>query len=73
MLNQFIRDMEEDIRDAESAVAKQIAIEKKFKQQYEEAEEMVNKREEQAMQALEQENEDLARRALEDKKEHQTP
>lgn len=71
MLNQFLRDMEEDIQEAESAVAKQIAIEKKFKQQVEEAEEMVQKRTEQAMKALEQGNEDLARRALEDKKEHQ--
>ncbi|MFC5449567.1 PspA/IM30 family protein [Paenibacillus aestuarii] len=71
MLNQFLRDMEEDILEAESAVAKQIAIEKKFKQQYEEAEEMVTKRSEQAMKALEQGNEDLARRALQDKKEHQ--
>ncbi|MFC9775713.1 PspA/IM30 family protein [Paenibacillus chitinolyticus] len=72
MLNQFLRDMEQDIQEAEVAVAKQIAIEKKFKQQYEEAEEMVGKRTEQAMKALEQGNEDLARRALEDKKEHQT-
>jgi phage shock protein A len=71
MLNQFLRDMEEDIAEAEAAVAKQIAIEKKFQQQYQEAEEMVQKREEQAMKALEQGNEDLARRALEDKKEHQ--
>jgi phage shock protein A len=71
MLNQFLRDMEEDIVEAETAVAKQIAIEKKFQQQYQEAEEMVRKREEQAMKALEQGNEDLARRALEDKKEHQ--
>ncbi|TXK85533.1 PspA/IM30 family protein [Paenibacillus sp. N3.4] len=72
MLNQFLRDMEEDIMEAESAVAKQIAIEKKFKMQVEESEEMVTKRTEQAMKALESGNEDLARRALEDKKEHQT-
>lgn len=71
MLNQFLRDMEEDILEAEAAVAKQIAIEKKFKQQYEEAEELVTRREEQAVKALEQGNEDLARRALQDKKEHQ--
>jgi phage shock protein A len=69
MLNQFLRDMEEDIQEAESGVAKQIAIEMKFKQQYEEAEATVQKRTEQAMRALEQGNEDLARRALEDKKE----
>lgn len=71
MLNQFLRDMEQDILDAETAVAKQIAIEKKFKQQLDEAEDMVNRRGEQAMKALEQGNEDLARKALEDKKEHQ--
>jgi phage shock protein A len=71
MLNQFLRDMEEDIMEAESAVAKQIAIEKKFKVQVDEAQEMVQKRQEQAVKALEQSNEDLARRALEDKKEHQ--
>src|SRR5258708_7136160 len=71
MLNQFLRDMEEDILEAETSVAKQIAIEKKFQQQYEEAEEMVTKRTEQAVKALESGNEDLARRALEDKKEHQ--
>lgn len=72
MLNQFLRDMEEDISEAEVAVAKQIAIEKKFKQQFEEAQEIVQKREEQAIRALESGNEDLARRALEDKKEHQS-
>jgi phage shock protein A len=71
MLNQFLRDMEEDILEAEAAVAKQIAIEKKFKQQTEEAQDLVSRREEQALKALEQGNEDLARRALQDKKEHQ--
>lgn len=71
MLNQFLRDMEEDILEAEAAVAKQIAIEKKFKQQVEELEELVARREEQALKALEQNNEDLARRALQDKKEQQ--
>ncbi|MEK3725087.1 PspA/IM30 family protein [Paenibacillus sp. FSL H8-0034] len=71
MLTQFLRDMEQDINEAEVAVAKQIAVEKKFKQQVEEAEEMVAKRDAQAMRALEQDNEDLARRALQDKKEQQ--
>ncbi|WP_438431736.1 PspA/IM30 family protein [Gorillibacterium sp. sgz500922] len=72
MLNQFLRDMEQDILDAEAAVAKQIAVEKKFKQQVEEAQDLVEKRQLQAEKALEQGNEDLARRALQDKKEHQT-
>jgi phage shock protein A len=68
MLDQYLRDMEQDIMDAEAAVAKQIAIEKKLKQQSEEAQELANKRETQALQALEAGNEDLARRALVDKK-----
>lgn len=71
MLNQFLRDMEQDILEAEAAVAKQIAIEKKFKQQVEESQDIVTRREEQALKALEQGNEDLARRALQDKKEQQ--
>lgn len=68
LLNQYLRDMEKEIADAEIAVAKQIAIEKRFKQQYEEAKELVGKRADQALKALEAGNEDLARRALEDKK-----
>lgn len=71
MLNQYLRDMEDDIAEAEVSVAKQIAIEKKLRHQWEEAQEMVEKREEQAMKAVEAGNEDLARRALQDKKEHQ--
>ncbi len=70
LLNQYLRDMEDDIADAEVAVAKQIAVEKRLKHQYEEAQEMVDKRHEQAMKALESGNEDLARRALQDKKNH---
>lgn len=68
MLDQYLRDMEEDIQEAEVAVAKQIAIEKKMKQQHEEAQALVEKREAQALQALEAGNEELARRALVDKK-----
>lgn len=71
MLNQYLREIEQDIAEAEVAVAKQIAIEKKFKQQLEEAKEMVEKREKQAMKALEAGNEELARKALADKKAHQ--
>lgn len=70
MLDQFMREMAEDIRESESAVAKMIANEKLLQKKYEEAEKMVQKREEQAIKALESGNEDLARRALEDKKSH---
>lgn len=70
MLDQFMREMAEDIRESESAVAKLIANEKLLQKKYEDAEKMVQKREEQAIKALETGNEDLARRALEDKKSH---
>lgn len=68
MTDQYIRDMQEDLEDAEKAVAAQIAIEKRFKQQYEEQAALVQKREEQAHTAAKAQNIDLARRALEEKK-----
>lgn len=68
MTDQYIRDMQNDLEDAEKAVAAQIAIEKKFKALYEEQEALVKKREEQAHTAAKAQNIDLARRALEEKK-----
>lgn len=68
MTDQYIRDMTEDLEDAEKAVAAQIAIEKKFKQLYEEQEALVEKRNQQAHTAAQAGNVDLARRALEEKK-----
>jgi phage shock protein A len=70
MLEQFMRDMESDIREAESAVAKQIANEKMLQKKFADAQKMVEKRDEQAITAIEAGNDDLARRALEDKKMH---
>jgi phage shock protein A len=71
LLNQYLLDMEDDIADAESAVARQLVVVHKFKSQYEEAVDMVSKREAQALEALQKDREDLARRALEDKALHQ--
>lgn len=71
MLDQFMREMEADMRDAEQSVAKQIANEKMLKKKLDDAVALVEKREQQAMKAIEAGNEDLARRALEDKKNHQ--
>ncbi|MFD0713739.1 PspA/IM30 family protein [Paenibacillus sp. GCM10027626] len=68
MTDQYIRDMQEDLEDAEKAVAAQIAIEKKFKLLYEEQEALFKRREEQAHTAVQMQNIDLARRALEEKK-----
>ncbi len=72
MVNQFIRDMEDDIGEAEVAVAKQIAIEKRFLEQRDEAAALVQKRAEQAERALELGNEELAKKALQDKIDQQT-
>ena len=68
MTDQYLRDMQEDLEEAEKAVAAQIALEKKFKQLFEEQEELVKKRDEQAHIAAQAKNIDLARRALEEKK-----
>ncbi len=68
MTDQYLRDMQEDLEEAEKAVAAQIALEKKFKQLYEQQEELVKKRDEQAHIAAQAKNIDLARRALEEKK-----
>lgn len=68
MLDQFMREMEADIREAETAVAKQIANEKMLKRKYDDAKALADKRQSQAEQAIESGNDDLAKRALKDKK-----
>lgn len=70
LLDQFMRDMESDIREVEASVAKQIANEKMLKRKYDDAQAIVDKRQNQAEQAIESGNDDLARRALEDKNNH---
>ncbi|HET7578960.1 MAG TPA: PspA/IM30 family protein [Bacillales bacterium] len=72
MLDQFMRDMEEDIHEAETAVAKQIANEKMLKKKFDDAQKLVEKRQAQAEKAIEAGDDDLARRALEDKKSHES-
>lgn len=67
LTDQYIRDMTEDLEDAEKAVASQIAIEKRFKQLYEDQVELATRRGEQAHTAAQAGNVDLARRALEEK------
>lgn len=68
LTDQYIRDMQEDLEEAEKAVAAQITLEKKFKMLYEEQAQLVQKRDEQAHTAARAQNVDLARRALEEKK-----
>lgn len=71
MLDQFMREMAADIQEVEAAVAKQIASEKMLKRKANDAEAMIEKRTQQAEQAIEADNDDLARRALEDRKGHE--
>jgi len=67
MLNQYMRDMENEISQAELAIARQIAVEKKWKMMLEETEARIERRERQARLAVEAGDETIARRALEDK------
>lgn len=68
MLNQYLRDMEAEIEKAEEAIVKQTLIEKKFLEYKSEAEHVVDKRMRQATLAVEAGEEDLARKALAEKK-----
>ncbi|MDP4098383.1 PspA/IM30 family protein [Paenibacillus sp. P96] len=67
MLNQYLRDMESEIHEAELTVAKQMANERRMKQRLEEAERGANEREKQAEAALRNGQEDVARKLLEEK------
>lgn len=72
MLNQYMRDMETEIGQVEVAVARQVALEKRFRQQWEEANAIVEKRDRQVTLALSTNDDELARRALVDKKLHES-
>ncbi|WP_374020569.1 PspA/IM30 family protein [Paenibacillus thiaminolyticus] len=67
MLNQYLRDMEQEIREAEVTVAKQMASERRIKHRYDEAIRMVADREVQAERALVSGHEEAARKYLEEK------
>ncbi len=67
MLNQYLRDMEIEILDAEVTVAKQMASERRMKQRLDELVRIGVDREGQAEHALRSGNEMLARKLLEEK------
>ncbi|HZG15505.1 MAG TPA: PspA/IM30 family protein [Candidatus Bathyarchaeia archaeon] len=71
MLTQYMRDMEVEIGQVEVAVARQIAMEKRFRQQWEEALAITAKRERQVKLALSEGEDDLARRALIEQKRYE--
>ncbi|MBE0342416.1 PspA/IM30 family protein, partial [Paenibacillus sp. 28ISP30-2] len=67
MLNQYLRDMEAEIHEAEVTVAKQMANERRMKQRLEEAVRVSNEREQQAESALRNGQEEVARKLLGEK------
>lgn len=67
MLNQYIRDMEEEIAQAEVTVARQIANERKLQERLHEAVRLSADREAKAADALRNGHEAIARQALEEK------
>ncbi|MGZ9585426.1 PspA/IM30 family protein [Paenibacillus marinisediminis] len=67
MLNQYLRDMEAEIHEAEVTVAKQMANERRMKQRYDEAIRMGAEREAQAERAIVAGHEEMARKLLEEK------
>ncbi len=62
MLNQYLRDMEAEIHEAEVTVAKQMANERRMKQRLDEAERTSVQRESQAEAALANGQEEVARK-----------
>ncbi|MCZ8522853.1 MULTISPECIES: PspA/IM30 family protein [Paenibacillus] len=70
MLNQYLRDMEEEITTAEVTVARQIASERKLKERLEESVRLASQAEAGAKEALQAGQEAAARQALEQKLYH---
>lgn len=67
MLKQSIRDMESEIQKGEDALTRQLFLEKKVELLIAGTAEVIGKREQQARVAMEQQDEELAKIALEDK------
>jgi len=67
MLNQYLRDMEEEIREAEATVAKQIAFERNMQKHYENSVRLSAEREAQTERAVVEGQDELARKLLEEK------
>ncbi|ADG06105.1 PspA/IM30 family protein [Kyrpidia tusciae] len=67
LLNQYLRDMEEEIAEAEVTVAKQMAHERKLAEQVKDLERLMAEREAQAEQALREGKEETARQWLADR------
>lgn len=69
MIDQYVREMEEEVQQLRSIVADAIAQEKMFRKKFETYQEDVNKWQEKAEQAVTADRDDLAKKALERKNE----
>lgn len=69
MIDQYVRDMEEEVQQLRAIVADAIAQEKTYKKKFETYQEDVNKWQEKAEQAIVANRDDLAKKALERKNE----
>ena len=67
MLKQYLRELEEEIKKGENALANQLFIEKKYEALIAEAQSVIEKRARQAQLAVDQNEEDIAILALQDK------
>lgn len=64
MLNQYLRDMEDEVAKAKHAIAKQQTLEQSFQRKLDESQKLAEKRRSQAQVAFDAGEEDLARKAL---------
>lgn len=72
MLNQYLRDMEDELAKAKHAVVRQQTLEQGFERKKEEAKQWVSRRQRQAQLAFDAGEEDLARKALAEMKHYET-
>lgn len=68
MINQYLRDMENEIGKAKSSIVRQKTLEESFRRQWHYAKDMAEKRGRQAQLAFDGGEEDLARKAIAEKK-----
>lgn len=71
MLKQYLRDLEVEIEKAENALSNQLFIEKKYEVLINESESVIEKRVRQAKLAVERNEDDIAKLALQDKISHE--
>ncbi|RAK19110.1 phage shock protein A (PspA) family protein [Anoxybacillus vitaminiphilus] len=67
MTKQYLRELEDEIEKAQSALSQQFAVEQRYEQLIQQAKEMVEKRTRQAKLAVKQDEETIAKMALQEK------